>query len=186
MDAEVPDRSPEPPVPLEGEGLEVLPVVVLSKRFPARPSSIPHIREFVQRCLVDSPLTQEGNQNLQHAVSQALLDAAGPTGTIVVSFRIFLDHVEVDVLRSEPHVPARRPLTPPRTTTEQPVREHGPETFAEWMAALLERQGLSKGQAAKLLGVSVKTVSRWIGGETEPRFRDLRRIREVFGDLPLP
>jgi hypothetical protein len=31
----------------------------------------------------------------------------------------------------------------------------------------------------------VKTVSRWVGGETEPRLRELRRIREVFGEAPL-
>ena len=29
-------------------------------------------------------------------------------------------------------------------------------------------------------------VSRWVGGATEPRLRDLRRIRELFGDFPLP
>jgi transcriptional regulator with XRE-family HTH domain len=40
--------------------------------------------------------------------------------------------------------------------------------------------------AARQLGVSVKTVSRWVGGSTEPRLRDLRRIRELFGDFPLP
>ena len=35
-------------------------------------------------------------------MSQALLDAAGSTGAMNVSFRIFPDHVEVDVLRSGP------------------------------------------------------------------------------------
>ena len=29
-------------------------------------------------------------------------------------------------------------------------------------------------------------VPMWAGGETEPRLRDLRRIQERFGDLPLP
>ena len=33
-------------------------------------------------------------------MAHALLEAAGPTGAINVSFRIFPDHVEVDVLRS--------------------------------------------------------------------------------------
>ena len=40
--------------------------------------------------------------------------------------------------------------------------------------------------AARQLGVSVKTVGRWVGGETEPRMRDLRRIQELFGELPFP
>ena len=32
---------------------------------------------------------------------RALLDAAGPTGSIQVAFRIFPEHVEVDVLHSD-------------------------------------------------------------------------------------
>jgi transcriptional regulator with XRE-family HTH domain len=58
--------------------------------------------------------------------------------------------------------------------------------FADWMAAALRREGMTMEVAARQLGVSVKTVSRWVGGATEPRLRDLRRIRELFGDFPLP
>ena len=83
-----------------GENVEVTPLVVLSQTFPARPSAIPDIREFVRRCLAQSPLDEEDVRAVGANVSQALLDAAGPTGTIQVSFRIFPDHVEVDVLRS--------------------------------------------------------------------------------------
>ncbi len=82
--------------------IEVVPVVVVSQTFPARPSSIPDIRDFVRHCLAQSPLTEEDNREVGETVSQALLDAAGPTGAINVSFRIFPDHVEVDVLRSGP------------------------------------------------------------------------------------
>ncbi|MBO0808491.1 MAG: helix-turn-helix transcriptional regulator, partial [Actinobacteria bacterium] len=57
--------------------------------------------------------------------------------------------------------------------------------FADWMSTSLRREGLTQEAAARLLGVSVKTVSRWVGGTTEPRLKDLRRIREVFGDVPL-
>jgi DNA-binding XRE family transcriptional regulator len=60
------------------------------------------------------------------------------------------------------------------------------ETFAEWMSSALRREGLTQEAAARQLGVSVKTVSRWVGGATEPRMRDLRRIQEVFGEVPLP
>ncbi len=59
-------------------------------------------------------------------------------------------------------------------------------TFAEWMSSALRREGLTQEAAARQLGVSVKTVSRWVGGATEPRMRDLRRIQEVFGEVPLP
>ena len=60
-----------------------------------------------------------------------------------------------------------------------------PATFADWMSEVLRKKGLTQEEAAHQLGVSVKTVSRWVGGETEPRFRDLRRIQEKFGDHPL-
>jgi DNA-binding XRE family transcriptional regulator len=221
--------------------IEVVPVVVLSQVFPARPSSIPDIRDFVRRCLAESPLTDEGNREVGETVFRALLDAAGPTGSIQVAFRIFPEHVEVDVLHSDslilarspgvpaggpangagsanlgtrgspatgtarvepsgpaaPAVPAEptaaapagpaEPTTPP--TPAEPVTLGGPgqpSTFAEWMSTALRREGLTQEAAARQLGVSVKTVSRWVGGATEPRMRDLRRIQEVFGQVPLP
>jgi hypothetical protein len=168
--------------------LEVLPVVVLSQTFPARPSSIPEIREFVSRCLAGSPLTQADNAAVSQTVFRALLDAAGPTGTIQISFRIFPEHVEVDVLHSHPDAPGDPvlermggvPMPPPAGRHAE-----APATFADWMSDVLRRAGLTHEQAARQLGVSVKTVNRWVGGETEPRLRDLRRIRELFGDLPL-
>lgn len=179
---------------LEGlfeEAVEVVPLVVVSQTFTARPSSIPDIHEFVRRCLADSPLTEHGATEVSRTVHRALLDAAGPTGSIHVSFRIFPEHVEVDVLSSVPTadpVPGRperglaKPDAPPRPAVE-PVAISG--SFADWMTAALRREGLSQEAAARQLGVSVKTVNRWVGGETEPRLRDLRRIQERFGDLPL-
>jgi DNA-binding XRE family transcriptional regulator len=215
--------------------IEVVPVVVLSQVFPARPSSIPDIRDFVRRCLAESPLTDEGNREVGETVFRALLDAAGPTGSIQVAFRIFPEHVEVDVLHSDSLILARSPgggpangagpgarpspataaatqpaaaapagpaapglsgaagaaghaeATAPAPT--EPVMLGGPgqpSTFAEWMSTALRREGLTQEAAARQLGVSVKTVSRWVGGATEPRMRDLRRIQEVFGQVPLP
>ena len=211
--------------------IEVMPVVVLFQVFPARPSSIPDIRDFVRRCLAESPLTEEGNREVGETVFRALLDAAGPSGSIQVAFRIFPEHVEVDVLHSE--LSAGPPGTESRPTdgtvtavgangsmngpmngtpngSGAPVlngsREPGtgpaqitapgasfvhlgadgqPANFADWMSVALRREGLTQEAAARLLGVSVKTVSRWVGGATEPRLRDLRRIQEVFGEIPL-
>jgi DNA-binding XRE family transcriptional regulator len=213
--------------PAQGPGpdsIEVMPVVVLSQVFPARPSSIPDIRDFVRRCLSESPLTDEGNRQVGETVFRALLDAAGPTGSIQVAFRIFPEHVEVDVLHSDsqiqagllpngvnPAVAAVRSGTAPAAGTgaapgawadgvaaaavgfapvpAEPValgQPGQPATFAEWMSTALRRQGLTQEAAARQLGVSVKTVSRWVGGATEPRMRDLRRIQEVFGEVPIP
>ncbi len=210
--------------------IEVVPVVVLSQVFPARPSSIPDIRVFVRRCLAESPLTDEGNREVGEIVFRALLDAAGPTGSIQVAFRIFPEHVEVDVLHSDSQIPAnflggesgpakqtsrQMPLATARDgaafdaaggpaaraseaaahaafsapVPSEPVmlgQPGQPATFAEWMSTALRREGLTQEAAARQLGVSVKTVSRWVGGATEPRMRDLRRIQEVFGQVPLP
>ncbi|HEX7994079.1 MAG TPA: helix-turn-helix transcriptional regulator [Streptosporangiaceae bacterium] len=234
----------------EQDPIEVVPVVVLSQVFPARPSSIPDIRNFVRRCLAESPLTEEGIREVGETVFRALLDAAGPTGSINVAFRIFPEHVEVDVLHSDSLLPEiagqhgadgqvgagqapvqaspgqsgqgqpadgqagqGQPAPGPggvgqaqpgeegrdqaaidaamqaATTPSSTVRLGGPgqpATFAEWMSVALRREGLTQEAAARQLGVSVKTVSRWVGGTTEPRMRDLRRIQEVFGTLPLP
>jgi len=192
------------------EPIEVVPVVVLSQIFPARPSSIPDIRAFVRHCLAESPLTEEGTKEVGETVFRALLDAAGPTGSINVAFRIFPEHVEVDVLHSDVALLApatgARPATAdaphlPESPAARPGQDNGtavplsavklgepgqPATFAEWMSTALRREGLTQEAAARQLGVSVKTVSRWVGGTTEPRMRDLRRIQEVFGTLPLP
>jgi DNA-binding XRE family transcriptional regulator len=179
--------------------IEVVPVVVVSQAFPARPSSIPDIRDFVRRCLAESPLTEEGNREVGETVFRALLDAAGPTGSIQVSFRIFPEHVEVDVLHSDAQIllagPAGRPAAAAAATAPAAGAARGlpvtprqpahPATFAEWMSTALRREGMTQQAAARQLGVSVKTVSRWVGGTTEPRMRDLRRIQEVFGEVRL-
>ncbi|MGH3201815.1 MAG: helix-turn-helix domain-containing protein [Streptosporangiaceae bacterium] len=183
---------------LISDKVEVVPVVVLSQTFPARPSSIPDIRDFVRRCLSQSPLSEDDNREVGETVAQALLEAAGETGAINVSFRIFPDHVEVDVLRSGAQIgtpaglDALASLLKSQETGPSGRGGTGPEdddeetAFADWMAAALRREGMTMEVAARQLGVSVKTVSRWVGGTTEPRLRDLRRIRELFGDFPLP
>jgi hypothetical protein len=210
----------EPVYGPSGDSIEVMPVVVLLQVFPARPSSIPDIRDFVRRCLTESPLTEEGNRAVGDTVFRALLDAAGPSGSIQVAFRIFPEHVEVDVLHSElqpaptgggPEAQAgtgtnagtnggstgeaapatagagnRRPeISAPGASFVRLGEDGEPANFADWMSVALRREGLTQEAAARLLGVSVKTVSRWVGGATEPRLRDLRRIQEVFGEIPL-
>jgi hypothetical protein len=136
-------------------------------------------------------------------VAHALLEAAGPTGAINISFRIFPDHVEVDVLRSGAQVSTPAGLDALTSLLKSDAmamgaaaaRRNGAQAgadgsdqtaFADWMAGVLRREGMTMEVAARQLGVSVKTVSRWVGGTTEPRLRDLRRIRELFGDFPLP
>jgi Helix-turn-helix len=167
--------------PGQDDSLVVVPLVVLSQTFPARPTAIPEIREFVRRYLAESPLSGEDTRELQRAVADALLDAASPDGaSIQVSFRIFPDTVEVDILRSPASPTAELPL--PLPVRDEPRQQ----SFAHWMAGVLKREGLSQEAAARQLGVSVKTVSRWVGGETQPRQRERQKIRAIFGDVPIP
>src|ERR1700753_3671947 len=67
------------------DNIEVVPVVVVSQTFPARPSAIPDIRDFVRACLAQSPLSEQDTREVGETVSRALLEAAGPTGASSVS-----------------------------------------------------------------------------------------------------
>src|SRR5580693_8111586 len=62
------------PTGLISDNIEVVPVGVLSQTFPARPSSIPDIRDFVKRCLAQSPLSDEDNRAVGETVAKALLE----------------------------------------------------------------------------------------------------------------
>jgi hypothetical protein len=160
-------------------------------------------------------MSEQDDRAIGEMVSHALLDAAGPAGAVSVSFRIFPDHVEVDVLKPGAQLAAAPGLDalasllraandpqvaglqgtglqnagqPPATVSAAGPGcgdgEAATKSFAAWMSGLLRREGLTMEAAARQLGVSVKTVSRWVGGATEPRLRDLRRIHELFGEIP--
>ena len=184
---------------LISDNIEVVPVVVLSQTFPARPSSIPDVRDFVRRCLAQSPLTEEDNREVGETVAHALLEAAGPVrrhqrllphlprsrrgrrAALGCAGQLAGRHRRPGLAAQEPGLGHGGHGRPGRAPT------NGDETaFADWMSGVLRREGMTMETAAKQLGVSVKTVSRWVGGTTEPRLRDLRRIRELFGEFPLP
>jgi hypothetical protein len=200
---------------VDGGSPEILPVVVVAQSFPARPSSLPAIRDFVRRHAARTSFSEDDIRTLGERTSQELLAAAGSSDTIEVSMRIFPDRAEVDVLRSEATqepgsgpdraIPAAAEPAAGVTATDArpdpagfgvgstgaaggagPTSGPGPGSFTEWFAAALRREGLTMDAAARQLGVSVKTVSRWASGATEPRLRDLSRMHEIFGELPFP
>jgi hypothetical protein len=188
-----------------GGPIEVLPLVVVTQAFPARPSSLPRIRDFVRQRSGQYTFSEDDVRALGERLLDALLDVAGPNGMIQVSVRIFPAHAEIDVLPAtliEPVVVsgaangghANGAAVNGNGTTANGNGTNGrpvPDTpvlvgsFAEWLAGALRRESMTMEAAARRLQVSVKTVSRWVGGTTEPRLRDLSRIREIFGEFPL-
>jgi hypothetical protein len=109
------------------------------------------------------------------------LSSAGQEGTpLDIHIRLFDEQLEVEVLpedfgQVEGHT---RHL-------EGPVRhaDRSPE-FRTWLLRRLQDEGLSQESAARRIGVSTRTVGRWARGHTQPRMRDLARVREALGELP--
>lgn len=176
-----PARDPDPggslrramTAPAAG-GVIVSPVVVVSQVFEARPSSLPDATAFVRSTLAGSAVEEGELRAVNVAITDALLIAASPAiGTFEVVVRLFPDDVEIEVLSSSDAQQGASGGPPP----------HG-ATFAEWFSDVLRRQGMSQEAAARQLGVSVRTVSRWARGQTEPRLRDVGRISGVFGPMP--
>lgn len=175
MDAELRTGRPGAPDDHVEHGVFVSPVFVLSKSFPARPASIPEAHEFVRSSLAAADAAPVPHAELTDAINTALLAAAGPTvGSFAVRVRLFPDEAEIEVLSSAvPGAVAAAARTPTAAGS-----------FASWLADALRNEGLSQVAAARQLGVSVRTVSRWVRGQTEPRMRDMRRISDVFGPVP--
>ncbi|WP_328477967.1 helix-turn-helix domain-containing protein [Actinoplanes sp. NBC_00393] len=190
--------------------IEILPLVVVAQAFPARPSALPDVRAFLRRHLTGTPISEDDIQALCDRVAEVLLDTAGASSSLQVSLRIFPDGAEVDVLGSADTQPAGevavggrpagevavggrisaavpRPPEPPAlapAAAPAPVAAEPALSFAAWLAAGLRREGMSMEAAARRLNVSTKTIGRWVSGATEPRLRDLSRIRAIFGEPP--
>jgi DNA-binding XRE family transcriptional regulator len=176
------------------EHIEILPIEVVAQAFPARPAALPDVRDFVRRQLIDTRVSDDDIRILCDRVAEVLLDGAGSAGNIQVSLRIFPDAAEVDVLFAPETAPVRVPSTAaaplPISAPRQLAVPMSPvpierTSFATWLAGRLREEGLTMEAAARKLDVSTKTISRWVAGSTEPRMRDLYRIRETFGE-PLP
>ncbi|MGH8962338.1 MAG: helix-turn-helix domain-containing protein [Jatrophihabitantaceae bacterium] len=175
MTPEQPTAHPPASDDLAGSAVVVSPVFVLSQSFPARPSSLPDAHTFVRETLAAADVPSAPHPQITEAINSALLAAASPDiGSFVVVIRLFPDEAEVEVLSAAD--PARD------GTAGGPLPEFG--SFAGWLAGVLRKQGLSQEAAARQLGVSVRTVSRWVRGQTEPRLRDVRRISDAFGPVP--
>lgn len=163
------------------EKIEIVPLEVVARAFPARPAALPDVRDFVRRQLTGTTVSDDDIRVLCERVADVLLEGAGAPGNIQVSLRIFPDSAEVDVLFAPSVTPPRLPAVTPNLPQATPPMSPAP-SFAAWLATRLRQEGLTMEAAARRLEVSTKTISRWVAGTTEPRMRDLYRIREVFGE----
>jgi hypothetical protein len=93
----------------------------------------------------------------------------GSDGEVRLRFRVSGSEVSMEILGEN------RPAT---SSGIQSI------SFAAWMGGQLRARHLSQEASARILGVSLKTVNRWVNGRTEPRMRELRRIQEAFGTAP--
>lgn len=57
-------------------------------------------------------------------------------------------------------------------------------SFAAWLRVQLDGRAISQEAFARRLGVSTKTINRWIHGTTEPRFRELVLLYDALGTTP--
>jgi DNA-binding XRE family transcriptional regulator len=150
------------------------PLLIASGSFREAGEALDEIRAFLRRHLPRTTLTSADQERTATSAAEALVKGVpADAGLRVVRLRIFDDHVELELLRED----SRADVSPGAGS--------GPiASFAEWMSDVLKREGLSQEAAARRIGVSLKTVNRWVRGKTEPRMRELRLVNEAFGSLP--
>ena len=133
------------------------------------PSGYDEIRRFIADKLQGGSRGAEEIAAATAAIAQAVADSGLGELRLIVTLR--QDRLDVEV-RPVDSGPKRGAAAPPEGS------------FAAWLVGHLHARHLSHEAAARLIGVSVKTVSRWARSETEPRMRDLRRLNDAFGELP--
>jgi DNA-binding transcriptional regulator YiaG len=108
--------------------------------------------------------------NIDRATEQLVRDLLrGRDGEVRLRFRVMGGSVSMQVMEEGP---------------AELARVTSSVSFAEWMSGLIRSRRMSQEAMARVLGVSLKTVNRWVNGRTEPRMRELRRIQEAFGVAP--
>jgi DNA-binding Xre family transcriptional regulator len=116
-------------------------------------------------------LSRQEAEGVRQAIRGAVDRESIEEGSFDILVRVHGQQVEVEVeVRSE---------LPPEPEDE--VRMH---LFGDWLSRLLRSRNLSQEAAARRIVVSLKTVSRWIRGETEPRFRELLLVCDALGEAP--
>jgi anti-sigma regulatory factor (Ser/Thr protein kinase) len=145
----------------------------MRKSFPAQPSALAAVRAFARRQADESGLPAKQGEEVAAAVEQAFAGALSQRSgePVEVRVRVLGERIEVDFLSES-------------AEGSGPRAAMASISFASWLGQQLKNRGLSQEAAARRIGVSLKTVSRWVRGETEPRFRELGLIQSAFGEQP--
>jgi len=108
------------------------------------------------------------------AVQDAFASALSRPSTrpLEVRLQVFADRIDVEFLPGESG-------SIPRGA------EGWTGSFSSWLSVEFRTRGLSQEAAARRIGVSLKTVSRWVRGETEPRFREPVLFQQAFRGQPI-
>jgi hypothetical protein len=114
----------------------------------------------------------EGDPSTEEALTAALTEAIG---TVVEQLGSPVRPIDLLVTVRSDRV----------SVSEAPARGAQPASFASWLKLRLEDRGLSKVGLAGRLGVSERTVRRWLAGQTEPRFQELVKISGLLGNSPV-
>jgi DNA-binding XRE family transcriptional regulator len=145
---------------------------VIVRSFPARASSLDEIRSFVAESIASILPGGILPDRLSAATASALAATDPFTDTLEVRIEVAGDNVVVQAYA----LPSERPNGGPEAGSQA--------SFAEWLGAILKERELSQEGAARLVGVSLKTIGRWLHGETEPRFSELQRTCKALGQAP--
>jgi len=63
--------------------------------------------------------------------------------------------------------------------------DHPLTVFGQWLGERLREEGLSQTEAARRIGVTFRTLHRWVKGQSEPKLSQLRQVCRVLGTPPI-
>ena len=133
------------------------------------------VRGFAREQATESGMSPDQREQVAAAVEQAFASALASPASRPLEVRLLVTDGRVEV----EFLPA------PQAGDRAPQQIGWSESFSDWLAGELRERGLSQEAAARRIGVSLKTVSRWVRGETEPRYRELALIQRALGDQPI-
>jgi anti-sigma regulatory factor (Ser/Thr protein kinase) len=146
------------------------------RTFPAGEASLAAVRDFAREQARDGGVSDGQREQIAAVVEEVFAGALEHPHAypLEVRMRVTNDRIDLEFLQGDP-----------RPVPSSGDRDVWTGPFSGWLSEELRDRGLSQEAAARRIGVSLKTVSRWVRGETEPRYRELALIQRAFGVQPI-